>query len=269
MKKILFPTDFSSTAENAFQYAINIASSYDAEIIVLHIAESKMKEEYLREDNFYKNQEIKMREIIKNHQINDLKISFQIDRGNLLDVVHNTISDKNIDMIVMGTNGASGIGKKIWGTNAVDVMESVHIPVISIAHQAEYKGIKKIGITTIFKDSDKKIIEEVLKIAQYFNAKVNIVHIMEYGGNMDKKELFVNEKINEWKLLFNNENLEFIIKKSEDIKKEIIQTIKEDEIDILVTAKKNLSFIDSLFYPSITSSLISSGKVAMMVVNEE
>ena len=39
MKKILFPTDFSETANNAFIYAIHLAKSLEAELIVLHTFE--------------------------------------------------------------------------------------------------------------------------------------------------------------------------------------------------------------------------------------
>ena len=37
MKKLLFPTDFSETANNAFVYALKMAKSIDAEVIVLHV----------------------------------------------------------------------------------------------------------------------------------------------------------------------------------------------------------------------------------------
>jgi hypothetical protein len=36
MIKILFPTDYSATAENAFIYALQICKKYDGDLIVLH-----------------------------------------------------------------------------------------------------------------------------------------------------------------------------------------------------------------------------------------
>lgn len=284
MKKILFPTDFSDTANNAFNYALHLAKGLDAEIFVLHTFERPVisslhggrpeliEDVYtnieLNEFDRFKEQVPFMREIAEEYNLEDVSMKFLFEKGNLSQVIKNLVRKENIDLIVMGTSGETGFSKKFWGTNTINTIQSMNVPVLSIPHHAKFHHIKTIGVTTIFKESDKPLISHILKSADYFDGKVKIFHIIEYNGNMERKEKEAEEKINDWKNYFNNPRLEFIVEKHENLRVAVANLAKREHVDMLVVVKRNLTFVDSFFYPSLSKNLASTINIPLMIVRE-
>lgn len=284
MKKILFPTDFSETANNAFIYAIHLAKSLDAELLVLHTFERPvisslhggrpelLEDVYtnieMSEFDHFKAEVPKMREIAERYNLQDTSMSFVFENGLLVYVIKNIVRKENIDLIVMGTSGASGFLKKFWGTNTVNTIQALNVPVLSVPHYAKFHAIKNIGLTTTFKESDKPIVAAILKAAAYYDGKVKCLHLMEYSGNMDRKLAFANKHIQEWTELFDNPRLEFLTEKTDDLKKSVVQFVAKEKIDMLVIVKRNLSFVDSIFYSSLSKMLATSVTIPLMIVRE-
>lgn len=285
MKKILFPTDFSETADNAFLYTLHLAKSYDAEIYVVHAFDApvlsslhggqpeQVKNVYttmeLGEFEHFQKEGEKLRNIAEKHQLSDIKISYIFEAGHLISVLKNLSQKENFDLIVMGTNGASGLNKKLWGSNTINTMNELSIPILSVPYSANFKEFKNIGFSTIFKDSDKEILKNIITVASYWGGKVKVLHIIEYGGNIEKKEIQTAEKITEWTAEFGSDNVEFIILKADNVKKGVLEFIENEEIDTLVIAKRNLGFIDSIFYSSLSKDLADEIKIPLCVVKEK
>ena len=285
MKKILFPTDFSEVADNAFVYTLHLAKSMQAQIIVVHAFDADVLSSFhsghpelvanvyttmeLGEFEQFKKEGQKLREIAEKHQLSDLKISFMFEAGGLPHILTKVAKKEGISMVVMGTSGASGFGKRFWGTNTLNAMQSMNLPVLSIPGSAEFHTIKNIGFTTVFKDSDKEILQELLTASEYFNAQIKVLHIIEYSGNVEKKEAFATEKINEWKHFFSSDKLDFVVSKADDLRKGVLGFTKSENIDALVIAKRNLSFIDSLFYSSLSDKLASKIDIPLLVIKEK
>src|ERR1035437_6280700 len=132
MKTILVPTDFSKNAENALLYAINLAKRMSAKIILLHSFHVDYTSGYVPVDSIEK--EIEEAEAKSNAQLKTLynKVSHHsklpiecISSQNLVvDAILTIIDEKNIDLVVMGTQGANGkLGRQIFGTNSSKVIE--------------------------------------------------------------------------------------------------------------------------------------------------
>ena len=133
MKKILIPTDFSKHANNALRYAINIGNYFEAEIELLHIYETKstvgsetLKREDLKEvaerdlsDNIRSFKDLIFGKTILNGRAID---------GNPIETICKIANSEDFDMIVMGTQGASGLKGIFLGSNTSGVMLSlIHI----------------------------------------------------------------------------------------------------------------------------------------------
>ena len=123
MKKILFPTDFSDTSKNAFLYALKLADNIGAEIITLHVYELPQADyidvsAYLYEiyevtefSNFenYRDEVPALRNIAEANDLGHIKISNVLENGNLISKIIEISNAENIDYIVMGTKGATGL----------------------------------------------------------------------------------------------------------------------------------------------------------------
>jgi nucleotide-binding universal stress UspA family protein len=186
MKKILFPTDFSEAADNAFVHALEFAKILNAEIVLLHTFELPVfdnqffPENYavlfnslqLSEFDMFKDEIPKLHAIAEKLNLDHIKMSHRLMDGSLLFNIKKAIEEENIDFIVMGTNGATGWEAFFLGSNTGTVLSAVDLPVLSVPLDSKFKKIETIGFTTRYRNKDKQALKEVLKIAKKTHAKV-------------------------------------------------------------------------------------------------
>ena len=180
MKKILFPTDFSETANNAFIYALNLAASINAEIYALHTYEmpvlsttSSGQPELLQNVynsielnhfDLYKAEVPKLRKLAEDIGKENINLTFLFEEGIMLTILKKIIKEETIDFIVMGTNGKSGIEKKLLGSNTVHVIEHIDIPILSVPKSAKFKRLNNFGFATMLRETDKPGLQQIIKI---------------------------------------------------------------------------------------------------------
>lgn len=278
MRKILFPTDFSQTADNAFIYALKLADSIQAHLIVLHTYEmpvisstSAGQPELIQEvytsiemTHFqnYKDKAPELRKIAKDHGLEHVEISYIFEEGTLLYALHRIKEEEKIDLIVMGTNGASGFEKKLLGSNTISVIKSVDIPVVSVPHKAHYRGISNIGFTTLFKEKDKVALQEIIEIATLLHANVKVLHVLT------KENPDIEKTIEDWKTHFKSDRISFYTILNEDIEESIFYFMDHHHIDILAIVRRNRNFFDRLFGSSLTKKLTYHSSDPIMVFHE-
>lgn len=282
MKNILFPTDFSKTADNAFIYALHLAKSLGADLHVLHtysmpivsglgvesseVVQQVYENVELTSFEKFKEKAGELRKIAEQEGASDLKLSFIFQEGDLIINILEAISKEHIDLVVMGTNGISGFDKKLFGSNTINTIKSIDIPILSVPHQAKFKGITKIGFTTVFKNSDKKPLANVLKIAEQFNAKVRCLNIAK-----DMKDVTVELAVREWERDFNSDRLKFIIREegNQPIEEHISEFIHDLNLSFLAIVKRNRTFFESIFSSSLSKKLSYKLDIPLLIIKEE
>lgn len=282
MKNILFPTDFSKTADNAFIYALHLAKSLGADLHVLHtysmpivsglgvesseVVQQVYENVELTSFEKFKEKAGELRKIAEQEGASDLKLSFIFQEGDLIINILEAISKEHIDLVVMGTNGISGFDKKLFGSNTINTIKSIDIPILSVPHQAKFKGITKIGFTTVFKNSDKKPLANVLKIAEQFNAKVRCLNIAK-----DMKDVTVELAVREWERDFNSDRLKFIIREegNQPIEEHISEFIHDLNLSFLAIVKRNRTFFESIFGSSLSKKLSYKLDIPLLIIKEE
>lgn len=279
MKKILFPTDFSETANNAFVYALKLAKSINAEVYVLNTYEmpvisttSAGQPELIQNvynsielNNFehYKKQVPKLRTIATDLGCDDIKLTFIFEEGIMLTILQKIIDEEQIDFIVMGTNGNSGFEKKLLGSNTVHVMENISIPILSVPRQAEFKRLNNFGFATILRDSDKPGLHEIIKIAKTLNADVKVLHVLR------KENAEAMNALNSWKEEFIDPNVTFHTVLNEKLDESVFFFIDEQLIDVMCIVKRHLNFFEKLFTTSLSKQLSYHADVPVLVLKEQ
>jgi len=279
MKKILFPTDFSETANNAFVYALKLAKSINAEVYVLNTYEmpvisttSAGQPELIQNvynsielNNFehYKKQVPKLRTIATDLGCDDIKLTFIFEEGIMLTILQKIIDEEQIDFIVMGTNGNSGFEKKFLGSNTVHVMENISIPILSVPRQAEFKRLNNFGFATILRDSDKPGLHEIIKIAKTLNADVKVLHVLR------KENAEAMNALNSWKEEFIDPNVTFHTVLNEKLDESVFFFIDEQLIDVMCIVKRHLNFFEKLFTTSLSKQLSYHADVPVLVLKEQ
>jgi nucleotide-binding universal stress UspA family protein len=276
MKKILFPTDFSEAATNAFVHALEFAKIVNAELVLLHTFEIPVYDSQFFPENYasiyssielakfemFKDEIPKLRTIAIERKLDDIVIKHRLMDGDLIYNLKNAVEEDNIDFVIMGTTGVSDWTKFFTGSNTNSVISEVKVPVLCIPVNAKFKKIKTIGFTTRYREKDKIELQKVLKIARKTNAKVKSLYVKTSKSDV------ADATIKEWEREFANENVDFLVLPSDDVKETILDFILYKDIDILTTITHKRSFFESIFESSLSQKITKEVSVPVLVMHE-
>jgi nucleotide-binding universal stress UspA family protein len=277
MKKILFPTDFSEVANNAFIHALEFAKIIKGEILLLHTFELPVIENQFTPDSYFsiydsmqltqfdmfKEQIPKLRELAEKQHLENVKLTHKLTEGDLIYNIKKTIEEENIDFVIMGTTGATGWEAFFIGSNTGAVVSAVKVPVLSVPIEAEFAKVKTIGFTTRFRDKDKEALQQVLKIAKKANAIVKCLYVKTSKSDVTE------ETIDQWKIEFEKEPIKFSVVNSDYVKETILDFISHKNIDILAMITHKRNFFSELFNPSLTQKFSNISTVPILAMHEE
>lgn len=275
MKKILFPTDFSQTANNAFVYALQFAESIGAEIITLHVYELPQVDyiqvpvylldiyEVTELSNFenYKHHIPVLREIAEKQGLGHIKISNVLESGNLIDSIHRITDQEVIDYIIMGTKGAQGLASTFLGSVTEKVMHHAQSVVLAIPEGCAYAPASHILFTTKFKPEDRPLLDKVVALATAFQSRVTCLYV-DNSDNTNQRD------IEAWKQGIVYEKIDYHITHAEDVEGEILHFITAHQINMLAMPKHHKGFFEGLFHTSLTKKLAFHLKIPILALHD-
>ncbi len=273
MKTILFPTDFSENAVHASRYAGMMAKLFDANVILLHVYHIPMVPAY--NTSFEVKDAVSQNENEIKQQLQTFATAFRMD-SNLAServiqkVEYGFASEKTIeiansmkvDMIVMGTKGASNMLDKWLGTHAQDVMAKAECPVFTIPNDVSIEFPQRILYAADFKDDEIHAVQKVLDIAKPLGATCKVVHIHEeFEPNIGH---IVEETIKELEKNFKEDDVTVQQFRRDDTIEGLETYMKTYEPDILALAIHEKSFLDNIFSTSISEHFIQEAKIPIL-----
>lgn len=156
MKNILLPTDFSKCSLNAIHYALDF---FRGESCTFHLLSIYKTGEYTsgklwlagQDESIYdsllgrtKQQMKDLVEELKNNSLSE-KFTFTSVTGynSFTAAINKTITEKDIDLIIMGTAGAKGALESLFGQHTLKVIREVNSPLLVIPSQCRYSGLNR------------------------------------------------------------------------------------------------------------------------------
>ena len=191
MKTILVPTDFSDQATYALDLAYDIAKKSGASIKVLNVVEAPAESSFnamgeastsdgLNSVYFVqlvKGVEQRLVAIDNDAKYSDVKLEGYVEVGNPYESISRTIVDHEVDLVVMGTLGSSGLEEIFVGSNTEKVVRRAHCPVLAVKEAVHAQEIKNIVLATNLRDDHQGLFTELTKLQQLFDATIHIVRI--------------------------------------------------------------------------------------------
>lgn len=181
---ILLPTDFSEISDKALPFALELAKRNKASITMMHTIEepydfAPMLEDIRKQVNrkvktLFKD---KLEEIAKRSEYSELDIDTSIQNGRVSLAILEEAKLSKADLIVMGTTGATGLQKVLFGSNASEIILQSKVPVLVVPKNSGYNGLEHITFLTDYNDGDLKALQETADIAGLFNSKITVLHI--------------------------------------------------------------------------------------------
>ncbi|ARV15838.1 universal stress protein [Polaribacter sp. SA4-12] len=256
MKNILLPTDFSDNSWNAIQYAIELFKDEKCNFFLLNTYTPMIYNlEYTSRFGLVE----VMRDISKKN-INDIQQRIeskfknpnhnynQISSFNTLTNEIQQLHEGNVmDLIVMGTKGATGLGEILFGSNTVHVIKSAKCPVLAIPSDFIFEPPNEILFPSDYDVSfNENRVKQIIDIAVTHNSRINILNVS------DGYELSDEQEENKQKLakLFKNVTHLFHSVNNESVTGAISEFQLSRQINLLVMINNKHSFFENLFFKS-------------------
>lgn len=262
MKKILVTTDFSEKSIASLKVAIELAKRQEAEIFLLHALELPfrfMTQEHssVPEAMYFLNLSRQRFDDIKKDFCQDIEIKDIIETSPLASAVEDAIEKYGIDLVFMGSNGASGSKELFIGSNAEKVIRSASVPVLVIKNPDEKLEIKHIMFGCDFTQRFLKPFEKAVKFAQLFNAKVDLVFVNTPYQFLTTIE--INERMKTFLDSQKSSLKDFETHVYNDIRVEtgILNYVAENNIDLICMFPSGRKGIAHFFNGSISSDLVN------------
>lgn len=270
--KILVPIDFSDQAESALKYATALASHTGGSIHLLHVITPFVHSEYSgnsEDEQFEKTRLLDLLSI--EHKLFShygVQSSFDVTFGDVSDEIVRTAIEKELSLIVMATHGDKGLSRFLFSSNTTSVVNKSPVPVLAIPTDAAFKPFNRIVFATDYDSADIKEIQELANFAEYFDAEINAVHVV---NRFDEDEEDFDLTILQY---FDNqlkENVSYAKISCDqyqhaDVVEGIQCYVQDEHADLLVFSASHQNFLEKIFSRDITKEFIEHIRLPLLVL---
>lgn len=181
---ILLPTDFSDNAWSAVVYSLKLYVDKECTFYFLHttsIIASKISKKYAKDikENALK-ELLELKEMAEASSSNaNHTFEIVLSGDNLYNAIENEILKHKIDLVIMGTKGATAAKELFFGSNTVNIVKKMRLcPVLIVPFEYDFVEPKQIAFPTDFnRFYNEKELNHLKKLADLFNSEIRIVHI--------------------------------------------------------------------------------------------
>jgi len=275
MKTIIVPTDFSPIATNAMNFAADMAVNINASITLLHVYQvpvsmTDVPVVLVSAEELRKSSEEKL-EILKQDIAHltsgKIKIYTEARLGDVSDELQDICKHVQPFAVIMGTKGASGVERILFGSTTLTAIRHLKCPVIVVPPGKEYgTGIKKIGFACDFnKVVESTPIQFIKNMVKESGAELHVLHV-DHENKHFKPETPEESLLLHTLLEDLDPSYHFI--DNIDIEDGINEFVEANNIDLLITIPKKHKLLEGLFKPSSTKQLVTKSHVPVMCVHE-
>ncbi|MEK6152228.1 universal stress protein [Flavobacteriaceae bacterium 3-367] len=277
MKNILIPTDFSPNAWNALKYALGFFKGVHCNFYLLHVA--PLSEYPVMGHSFTpslgetgmpsKNKLDAFTERAKNKAESKLHHFFpELHYGLLIDVTRRLVKEKKIDLIVMGTKGASGIKRLIIGSNTGDIITKVQCNTLVVPEHVVYGRPRMITFPTDYNIFYSHAILETLSELVIANkAHLKVLHVVGSNENLSEDQQNNRAYLQDYLEEIFPKQHGFHLIDNRKITQGIQEFISEKQSDLTIMVAKNLNFLQQLLFDSTVEKVSFHTQVPFLVIH--
>ncbi len=268
--KILVPIDFSPPSKTAARYAAKMAASVNAELTLFNSvyfdaqsqAQAAMKARAIQDimmENAESDAATFAEELRNAHP--GLTLHTHIIKGHpLADMIEKYTEEHPMDLIVMGTKGASGVKKVLMGSNAAAVIGRSKVPVLSVPEDAEFTGFNSMVYATDTQHVEDEL-DELINLIGPIKSVIHIVHVLSPHTSYTINTAQILENIRQ---RFADHTVTLQVIKHDDVLEGIEQFVAEKKADVLAMFTHQLTFFERLFGRSITRQMAFHASTPML-----
>lgn len=267
MRTVLVPTDFSENAANAVDYACKIANSGWQRLVLVHVINPVLRTDLgIPVEKILESEARNNLEALKNKVRPLLNKTISLDAelavGSTVEKIAELAEKTLADLVIMGTQGASGLKELFLGSNTNGLVLTGKVPVLAIPNSYPFNPLQKLALAV---DSDgvsqPGILAPLKFIARQFGARIMVYHL-ERGEN----DLGMHPSISAF-LEDSEQSFHYEIS-SQDVSQAIESFVEDYQVDLLCMIRRKKSRLEHLFHVSATAREVFHSTVPLLILQD-
>ncbi|MCI0738704.1 MAG: universal stress protein [Gemmataceae bacterium] len=183
---ILFPTDFSESAQQVFPLTCALARDCGARVVVLHVVPPPLgHDRVLAQQNpeeYYEGPRTAL------HQVKapdaNVRVEYRLADGHAPQEILKAADNVEAGLIVIGTHGRSGLGRLLLGSVAEKVLRGAMCPVLTVKTGPSALSIRTILFPTDLSEASESALGVAFSLARDYHARLIVLHIASFGQGL-------------------------------------------------------------------------------------
>jgi nucleotide-binding universal stress UspA family protein len=205
VRNVLLATDFSPTSEAALPYAAAICRRFGGTLHTAHVLSDASLlmmtggVDYVSMGTIYEDAQAEAREKLEHisDRVEGIPHRNYVRHGQVWKNLAGIIADNEIDLVVVGTHGRTGLGKLLLGSVAEDILRHAPCPVLTVGPKVSGRAklpalqshgrdlappeldLRQVVFATNFASSAARLAQRAISLAAEFHARLTLMHVIE------------------------------------------------------------------------------------------
>lgn len=272
--RLLLTTDFSEHSQHSVDYALSLFGATAQHIVLLTVVHSPFKSdgsggllEESAEETAQERLDAEMARLKSTFPEVAPKIEARHEIGFLIDKVRESITDDYIDLVVIGGRGESGLSTRLFGSNTINIIRQVEVPVLVVPMKSALVPPKRLLLATDMKlEQCPAHFDLFLALKQLHRSQVDILQVESPHSRLSS----VHDKVKKENVLatLGLEQAELTIRESDEVKETIEEVMREKEIDLLCVIHHHDGWLTNVLGMSLTTEMIMDLDHPMLVIRK-
>jgi nucleotide-binding universal stress UspA family protein len=275
IKNILTPTDFSETALLALEHSAFMARLSKATLHLLHVI--KIAEfTYTINNPAAIGTDIKEIENFSLQKLNELaeklrikygiNISTMVSKGNPAEEIEVAVTNYNIDVVIMGTHGASGFNEYFIGSNAHKTIKKCHCPVLTVQNDSKKLGFNDIVLPVENTYHSLEKVNKTIDLAKLYAAKIHLL-----GVRHNEEETAVHQfnlMIENVEKVIQHAGLSFnkTIVNGDNLAEQTLKFAEKTGADLIVVLTDHESELNDSIFGALAKQMVNHSKIPVLSI---
>ena len=280
MKKILVPTDFSEQATNAFEVAVAIARKTGAAIKLLHLVEVPHSFNFsatgdvLQSDTtqvytmqLLQQTKIQLHQLLETIDHEGVEVVQEVEVDSIIGNIKRTVKEDKIDLLVMGSKGASGMEEFLIGSNTEKVVRAADCPVLTIKQRIPDFKVHEVVLASDFKRELGPVMAKFKHFQALFGARLHLVYVNTPGAFGSSNDL--RHKLQEAADNYGFQN--YTINVYNDVVEEdgILHFAQDIQADLIMMATHGRTGLAHLLSGSVAEDLVNHTNIPVLTIHQK
>lgn len=276
MKNILVPTDFSSRANKALDFALQIAKKAKAEIILVHACDQinttfKDNQTLYRVYNRLITDEAKEKLSFLKKRVAESGVSVKIKMysGSVAETILQASEEHQADLVIMGSLGNKGIKEQLFGSIISEIVGRTSVPVMVVPQNSTWAGPKKIFLAVTNFKAKPDVTSLVFELAGVNNATVHMIifndtDLSDFDRIKSKND--ANDYVGKLKASYKSIDIKHAYLVGNSFEEAIEKYIHEQGSGILAMVTSKRTFLQGIFNRSIIKKMCYTTRTPLLVI---